>query len=375
MPSTMQDNDTSQLRLPKPDKVVHFEAYSRGHAVPEKTGALFVFGDSSSEKVALLCAGYPDDHSNFLPFGEKLASRCNGIMVGVMCLPGYDDRPEDGVGWETHPPEGFRLDEWTRAVGAAAKTLVGLSTYTKGKPEFIGIFHDWGCVPGTEWAQQVEHESDDDAAVVKPDKLVYLDVLSGPPKFAKDDPVPMDAIQKPTLSEILYILYMPLNAISSAIYTHVSKSFGMASFLWNWFSLELLRIAPVYPWDRSGMGLGLGSRAFFETKDLSLLSHMVYMTFPYRRIFTDYLFKGKPMADLHEDWKKVPILYLYGMNKRASYHDPVSYALLEREFKEKRSLSNALGIADAGHWLYHQKEDECLEHITSFAEAKNTFRD
>ena len=102
MPSSHEEE------LPKPDQIVHFEAYSRGHPHPEKTGALMVYGDPSSPTIALLCGGWADDHKTFMPFGRKLADKC-GILVGVACPPGYDDRPEDGVGWETHPKKGFSL--------------------------------------------------------------------------------------------------------------------------------------------------------------------------------------------------------------------------------------------------------------------------
>jgi pimeloyl-ACP methyl ester carboxylesterase len=345
----------SHKALPKPDRVVHFESYSKGHPTPEKTGALMVFGDPSSKKMALLCGGWADDHKTFLPFGKKLAAKC-GILVGVTCLPGYDDRPEDGVGWQTHPPEGFSLDEFARTLRAAARALKGISTCPGGKTELIGIFHDWGVAAGTIWMKELEEEGD--AATITPDKIVYVDVLMGPPKWAKDDPVSPDAIQWPTFYCKLCNIYQPLTAISNTLYTYVSKYLGVTFFTLHTICLTVLRLGPTYDWDM--------------TPHLPPYMRTLYMAFALRRIFSDYVFKGKLPADLHEDWKKTPILLLYGTQKRASFNDPISTALLERESTEKRSLCEAIGV-EGGHWMYHTKEEECLGHVASFIEAENTF--
>lgn len=344
-----------QKDLPKPDKVVHFEAYSKGHPTPEKTGALMVFGDPSSKTMALLCAGFPDDHTVFFPFAEKLAAR--GILAGVICIPGYDDRPGDGVPWESHPREGFGFDELAKTFRAAAKTLRGVSTHAS--PELVGIFHDWGCVAGSVWAKQVEEES-----IGRPGKIVYFDVLMSAPKWAKTDPLPKGAIQRPSFRTMISAVYQPLLAATSTLYTFVSKHLGLATLLLSSICLRSVRLLPTYPWDNS--------KALYGTNAIGLM-RMTHMTFLYRKLFVDYVFKKKPPIALHNDWKKMPILYLYGKNKRASFHSPTSLALLEREFSAKRSLSKAVGLDGAGHWLYNQKQEECLEHVVDFIEAENTF--
>ena len=90
--------------VPKPDRVVDYFAYSTPRGKPN--GKLFVFGDLGSAKMALLCAGFADDHTIFLPFAKALSEE-GGLLVGVMCLPGFDDRPEDGIPWQSHPRKIF----------------------------------------------------------------------------------------------------------------------------------------------------------------------------------------------------------------------------------------------------------------------------
>ena len=106
---------------PEPDTVAPYVAYASPNGKPN--GALCVFGDPSSPRMALLCAGFPDDHTVFLPFAKELSRE--GVLVGVMCLPGFDDRPEDGVPWQSHPREGFSFDETVSSVREASKSLKG----------------------------------------------------------------------------------------------------------------------------------------------------------------------------------------------------------------------------------------------------------
>ena len=126
----------------------------------------------------------------------------------------------------------------------------------------------------------------------------------------------------------------------------------------NTILLKVLRIGPLYDWD--------------ITPYLPPFLRALYMAFPLRRIFSDYVFQGKLPPGLHEDWVKTPILFLYGTKKRAFFHDPHSKALLEREAAEQRSLSKAIAI-EGGHWMYHDHEDECLEHVAAFIDAENKF--
>ena len=69
---------------------------------------------------------------------------------------------------------------------------------------------------------------------------------------------------------------------------------------------------------------------------------------------------------LPQDLAKVPVLYMYGTEKRAAFHVNASVKILEREHKENKSKSNAIAVDGAGHYLYIQKPDLCFDCVTSF---------
>jgi len=62
-------------------------------------GAVFIYGDPKASRITILSAGFADDHDVFLPFASRLAKE-TGTLVGVTCLPGYDDR--DDKPWTQH---------------------------------------------------------------------------------------------------------------------------------------------------------------------------------------------------------------------------------------------------------------------------------
>jgi len=150
------------ILIPNPDKVVMYGTDSKS--------ALYVYGDPKSEKIAILCAGYADDHTVFQPFANELAKATNAkskatttTLVGVICLPGYDDRPEDGVGWESHNVNGYTFNDWSNSIRDAVSALRNESTFVKGveHTKFTGIFHDWAVLPGTMWLNRTLHEADE----------------------------------------------------------------------------------------------------------------------------------------------------------------------------------------------------------------------
>ena len=109
----------------------------------EKAGLMLVFGKKSAKRVALCCAGFPDDHSIFVPFASRLAEE-NDTLVGIICIPGYDDRPERP--WTEHNKDGYSFDEMVSSFRDAAMKL--LAETSEQNPTFTGIFHDWGVFPG-----------------------------------------------------------------------------------------------------------------------------------------------------------------------------------------------------------------------------------
>ena len=94
------------------------------------------------------------------------------------------------------------------------------------------------------------------------------------------------------------------------------------------------------------------------------------MTYPYYQLVT-----GKPSeipASLPKDLKKTPVLYLYGTSKNFLMHDRGALAFLEREAREGRSKSNAIAVDNAGHYLFLQKPDKCLEEVMKFMAMDGT---
>ena len=79
---------------------------------------------------------------------------------------------------------------------------------------------------------------------------------------------------------------------------------------------------------------------------------------------------------LHDDWNQTPILFMYGLQKNTMFHSNASLQMLEQEPQRKGgSVSKAIGVQDAGHFLYAplQKMDICVKAVLSFmAEAAAT---
>ena len=50
--------------------------------------SLYVAGEPDAQRLVLLCAGFPCDHSSFIPLAARLANEC-GCLVGVSCMPEF----------------------------------------------------------------------------------------------------------------------------------------------------------------------------------------------------------------------------------------------------------------------------------------------
>jgi pimeloyl-ACP methyl ester carboxylesterase len=261
--------------------------------------------------------------------------------------------------------EGFSFDQTAKAVREASKALKGIST--NKRPEFTGIFHDWGTISGSIWAQQVEQESRDDdndgaTSVLRPDKMVYFDVLPKPSNAAPDYIRARD-FPKPTRFEALSKLYMLVLAICSLIQMYLPRQLAVAFFVPCMSLLLATGIFPLYSFDAASI------QALYGDRKVGLL-RMMAMSYMYRNAFSS---RPQNPFFLHEDWKAMPILYLYGEKKKSMYHSPNGLAMLKREEAENRSLSKAVGVEGAGHYLYVQKHDECLKHVLEFVKAENKF--
>jgi len=314
-------------------------------------GALFIYGDSNAKKMAIMSAGFPDDQEVFLPFASRLAKETD-TLVGVTCVPGYDDRPDKP--WTDHKKDGYTFDEMAIAFREAAKVLRSEST-CPSKPKFTGIFHDWGVIPGSTWANRAIEDDSADA----PDELVLFDVLLGPHPQTKDRP----HAQKPSMHEIFITIYYRFVYAFSFFMQSIGFNLlaGIFFGLGN-LSMQLFKLGPLYQIDID----------IISGRPQLPLRRFIYMCYPYFYMFkTIVLDGGKALTDatLPKDLKKTPVLYLYGKEKRIMFHDYVSVKILEREHAEGRSPSNAIAVDDAGHWLYVQKPDLCFDAVKDFMQG------
>jgi len=151
------------------------------HALPgdsgdEQRGTVTVYGDpNKATQSVLLCGGWPDNHSLW----EHLAgSLSESYLVGVICLPGYDELHE-------YPAYGYSFQDWTVSLKAAATLLLQQSK--KDVPLSL-VVHDWGCIAGTMFANQMNNE---EQSSLIPRKMVMMDVLLKPHRTSKVPPLPI----------------------------------------------------------------------------------------------------------------------------------------------------------------------------------------
>lgn len=318
-------------------------------------GALFLFGKEESNRICFLSAGWPDDHEIFLPLACRLAKEMDAL-VGVTCLPGFDDR--DDKPWIEHfrdKPDGYTFDEMSNCFREASKALLKESSCSR--PKITGIFHDWGVFPGTMWANRAVS----DQTEFKPDELILFDVLLSPNPKTKDLP---HAPSKTTYQLLCEILYKIVFAFSFWLQRYVGKLAAAILFRIGSICLFAFRLLP------------LGRIDYQSRRQIRVgVNRRIYMCYPYANLI-GLIFRnirlGRRTLDedmyLSTNFSSLPVLYLYGTKKRATFHDNVSLKLLEKEGNKTDSKSNAIAV-NAGHWLYVQKADECFEHIRKFMQT------
>jgi len=325
-----------------------------------KGGALFIYGDANAANMALMSAGFPDDHEAFMPFASRLAKETD-TLVGVTCLPGYDDREDKP--WTDHKRDrkyGYSFDDMASCFREAAKALRAESSLPS-KAKFTGIFHDWGVVPGSIWSNRAIADGSDNA----PDEIVYFDVLMNPHPSTVDLPKGNDDLS--VMQKCYKTLYMIVFASAFAAQTYVCGIFGIITLSLLMILLGLFRLGPCYKIDDDVM----------QSKSPPMaISRCMYMSYVYFNIFCQLSLKKIWNSEFHEDstlpkdLSTVPVLYLYGKHKRSYWHKDSSIKFLQREHEEKRSKSNSIGVEGAGHWLYIQKPDICFDHVVNFMKEK-----
>lgn len=319
-----------------------------------KGGALLIFGDENAKNMALMSAGFPDGPEIFLPFASRLAKETD-TLVGVTCLPGYDDREDKP--WTEHKrdkKDGYSFDEMAICIREAAKALRSESS-CPSKPKFTGIFHDWGTCPGAMWSNRAIAEGSDNA----PDELVYFDVLMPPHPQTLNIP----AEEKKSMYQVFCgSFYQCVFVCAFGIQRYVSNALAIMCLVLGIIPIAVLPIGPTLKIDD----------AIHQQRSPPLsLSRVIFMCYPYfhmTSVSVKKLLKYELDDDftLPQDLAKVPVLYMYGTEKRAAFHVNASVKILEREHKENKSKSNAIAVDGAGHYLYIQKPDLCFDCVTSF---------
>ena len=190
-----------------------------------------------------------------------------------------------------------------------------------------------------------------------PDRVVLFDVMGPPHPETENIPI----VAKDTPYEVLVTLtYRIVFATAYGLRRFVSKTLAKMYMIPCMIALNVLRVAPT---------LDVDAKVFEQRKKPLALDRMIYMAYPYFNIFKAML-SGRIMKEfsqfhLPKDLVKTPILYMYGVEKRVNFHDKRSVEILKREAKEGRK-SNAIAVEKAGHWLYVQQPELCLEEVVKF---------
>lgn len=305
-------------------------------------GELHLFGDIYSKNVTLMCAGFPDDQSIMTPFAIKLSQR--GILVGVMCLPGYQCKV-GGKTWRDYKRSGYTFDE---IVVCIREAVTALKAQCKTEnPRLTGVFHDWGVPVGTMWANKCEEDESPNA----PDELIMIDVLA-----------PHRTMVKSNLSffdMLVTISYRIINALSFLL----GPILGTVCMIVGYGIIGLLCIGPLnFDKDLNMINLRIQRNPW-------IIQHWVYMSYIYYQMFRDAIFDKKLVHyfKFPKDLSECPLLFLFGTEKRVMFHHAESVEILQLEHKKGKSKSNAIGYK-GGHWLYTEDQAfyPCFEAISKF---------
>ena len=311
----------------RPDQIL---SYPLPH---NETRALHIFGDAEHAKnVILMCPGYPDDQTVFYELAKRLSS---SSFVGIMCLPGYD--------------QSTRRDSWSfLEIADGMREAIQVLRTSVGRPEvkLIGVFHDWGCVVGSMYANRAVARGDCQELI--PDRLILLDVLLPPRTMSYKS-----FSWKEIWQGMIVVLYQLPLAFAFWLDRYVSRVMALAvlSMTARIISLLLLK----------------------HPKDLQHLEEKQAIKAP--QLAYPYYHAWKSLATLQTgefaycslpmDLTKMPVLFLHGKCKRIELHFQQGENLLHRE-NENGNGSKVAAIPNGGHWFYLHDLDECWGHIQDF---------
>jgi pimeloyl-ACP methyl ester carboxylesterase len=311
-----------------PDKIV---SYPLRH---EECGSLHIFGNAKdATSVVIMCPGYPDDQTVFYPLAQRLSSSL-GSLVGIVCLPGYDRTMERDLWSFLEIADGLR-----EAIQVLRKDV---------KPELklFGIFHDWGCVVGTMYANRAV--ANEDRKELIPDRLILLDVLLSPRGARRSSLSRKDVYQG-----MVFVLYQIPLAIAFLIYRYISKALACAVL--------------------SMTGLILPSLLLNHPTDLKHLEERQalkapQLAYPYYHAWKSLITLQKKefaFCYLPKDLVNMPVLFVHGQHKKIPLHVQQGEDMLNKE-NEKGNRSKVAAIPNGGHWFYLSDLDECWGHIQAF---------
>ena len=311
----------------------------------EQGGCLFLFGKPNAPRIVLMCAGFPDDHASFVSLAERLSEK--NCFVGVACLPGYDK-----IGWK----DGYSFQEWVSCMREAAKLLRSRSTTPTAK--FTGIYHDWGVGAGGLFTSRALKDGPSNLA---PDELVLLDVCMPPHPNADLKNLQVNgSILTAIYTFMVTLSYQTVLAKSFLLQRYISTVLAGLQFKLGWTVISWLHLIPCREVDMD----------YFQMRINALgTSRFTYMAYPYFHLWKAIL-SGQMTKDagdfwLPQDLEKTPVLYMYGADKNIHFHDPTTEALFQREEAQGRR-SRIVQVPNAGHWLYVQQEDVCVQEIAKF---------
>ncbi|KAL3792046.1 hypothetical protein HJC23_011211 [Cyclotella cryptica] len=352
-------------------------------------GLLHIYGNAHSSNVILFCGGYPDDHKPFTPLARLLAleSKC---FVGITCFPGFELGHFDNIRFNGYKRTGYSFDEVCACIREAVSLL--FFEWNKNSSQqltfdevddraidsrnvgvkFTIVLHDWAVIPGLMY---VNRSIGEQYSLHVPNKIVLLDVLTAPHKHYQDVPLQVSvpySLKPSTFELAVCFSYRFALASSFAVLCYVSEILGLINLVVSFGIVMLLRLNPTRALDN----LLIEERRMSASSQLSFYRHLVYMCYPYYYMFRCFI-RGTGFEDISIplDLKSTPILYIYGTNKNVMFHDWRSLAILEREEREGRSECRVVRVEDAGHWMYVQKLDVCLNEIKSFIEGDGSDKD
>mmetsp|Transcript_82909 Transcript_82909/g.161491 ORF Transcript_82909/g.161491 Transcript_82909/m.161491 type:complete len:337 (+) Transcript_82909:52-1062(+) len=313
---------------------------------------IFVIGRKDASQLVFCQAGYPDNHSAFVPLARRLAEECD-CFVAVSCMPEFDL----AEGSSLQRPAGYSHDETALCFGQAVAAFRKQATSSPKAPLTL-VLHDWGVAPGTIYANRCVKENSRDAP--PPVRLVLFDVL--PPTKAPTKE--LTGFLPDSFYE--FIVHLNYRAAFAASFLLTKLSGAIATAFFNvacalTFGVFVKWLNPTGALDgKKGEGASVKSTA--------VLPQLCY---PYYYMFREMVFPGALMNEfeLPSNLDEMPVLFLFGKEKNTMFHTAKGLSVLDAA-----QGSNHVGIPAAAHWLYLQKPETVFPLVTGFMKCKEPFK-